>query len=89
MSKSSFLPSFNHPCQHLKWNGLDGAGREGREFGAAAARKKQKTGGLSNKQKEKAKPMPAHVRIKQISRRAAKHKRASKGFKGRVKKPRW
>ena len=26
-------------------------GREGREFGAAAARKKQKTGGTSNKQK--------------------------------------
>ncbi|KAK9840402.1 hypothetical protein WJX74_009278 [Apatococcus lobatus] len=58
-------------------------GREGREFGAAAARKKQKTGGLSNKQKEKAKAMPSHVRMKQISRRAAKHKQASKGFKGR------
>ena len=65
------------------------AGREGREFGAAAARKKQKTGGLSNKQKDKMKAMPSHVRIKQISRRAAKHKQASRGFKGRVKKQRW
>ncbi len=31
-------------------------GREGRDFGAAAARKKQKTGGTSNKQKARACP---------------------------------
>lgn len=33
-------------------------GREGREFGAAAKRKKRKTGGTSNKQKAKKKSLP-------------------------------
>jgi protein SDA1 len=37
-------------------------GREGREFGAAAARKKKKAGGLSNKQKAKRKNLPDAAR---------------------------
>lgn len=38
------------------------AGREGREFGAATARKKQKTGGLSNREKQKRKRLPPSAR---------------------------
>lgn len=37
-------------------------GREGREFGAAASRKKKKSGGLSNKQKAKRKNLPDAAR---------------------------
>lgn len=46
------------------------AGREGREFGAAAGRKKNKSGGLSNRQKQKVKNMPAAARAVQLKRRA-------------------
>ena len=49
---------------------MAGAGREGREFGAAAGRKKTKTGGLSNKQQQKNKRMPGPARAAQLKRRA-------------------
>ena len=46
-------------------------GREGREFGAATARKKQKTGGLSNREKQKRKRLPPSARAQQLKRRAS------------------
>ena len=46
------------------------AGREGRgEFGAAAGRRKSKTGGLSNNEKKKKKFMPLAARVKQAKNR--------------------
>jgi len=48
------------------------AGREGREgFGAAAGRKKKKTGGLSNREQQKQKRLPAVSRARQVKRRGA------------------
>ena len=48
------------------------AGREGREgFGAAAGRKKKKTGGLSNREQQKQKRLPAVARARQVKRRGA------------------
>ncbi|KAK9811636.1 hypothetical protein WJX72_007420 [[Myrmecia] bisecta] len=61
-------------------------GREGREgFGAASGRKKQKSGGMSNKEKAKKKDLPIVARIAQIRRRAGRQKGGSKNFKGHVK----
>lgn len=63
-------------------------GREGRMFGAAAGRKKNKTGGLSNRQQQKNKNMPAPARTQQLKRRAsgkprgAALKKAQRGHTG-------
>ncbi len=64
-------------------------GREGREFGASAGRKKNKTGGLSNRQKQKVKNMPAPARAAQLKRRASSKprgkaaKKAQRGHTGK------
>ena len=61
-------------------------GREGREFGAKARLKKDKTGGLSNKEKAKRKNLPAAAKMAQAKRRLkASKKRSSKNFKGHVR----
>ena len=53
------------------------AGREGRLFGAAAARRKKKTGGRSNAEKARAKALPL------AARNAQARKRAGRGRSGR------
>ncbi len=64
-------------------------GREGREFGAAASRKKQKTGGMSNKQKAKKKNLPDRAKTQVMKRRLEGARRGGKkGFKGRVSRAR-
>jgi hypothetical protein len=63
-------------------------GREGRdEFGSRAARKKQKTGSRSEREKQRAKAMPIAARIAQVRNRAAnaKQRRNPKHFKGHVR----
>ncbi|KAK9834281.1 hypothetical protein WJX81_003203 [Elliptochloris bilobata] len=64
-------------------------GREGRDFGAAAARKKQKTGGTSNKQKAKRKNMPLAARAAAVRKRTGGARKGGKGggkqFRGRAK----
>lgn len=64
------------------------AGREGRDkFGGATGRKKQKTGGLSEKEKQKKKAMPIAARLHQLQRRAEKSQKLksfTKNFKGRT-----
>lgn len=57
-------------------------GREGRQFGAAAARHKRKTGGLSNKQSQKRKAMP----LAAASGAAARRRAASVGNRARGSK---
>lgn len=64
-------------------------GREGREFGAAASRRKQKTGGTSNKQKAKKKSLPDRAKTQVMKRRLeGGRKGGKKGFKGRVSRAR-
>lgn len=65
------------------------AGREGREaYGAKAKTKKQKSGGLSERQKQRSKAMPIAARIAQLRNRAAKSRNKSnpRHFKGHVRK---
>jgi protein SDA1 len=57
-------------------------GREGRAFGAAAARHKRKTGGLSNKQLQKRKAMPLAAAAHAAKRRAASQGNRARGRKG-------
>ena len=60
-------------------------GRKDREkFGARSGLKKAKTGGLSEKQKQKKKAMPLAARLHQLKRRAseARSKKWKKNFKG-------
>jgi len=65
----------------------DVAGREGREFGAKARLKKSKTGGLSNKEKNKRKNIPVAAVSGQVRKRLERGKKKSaKNFKGHVKK---
>lgn len=45
---------------------LCAAGREGREFGAKSGLKKKKTGGLSNREKDKRKRLPMAARSGQV-----------------------
>ena len=60
-------------------------GREDREgFGAAAGRRKIKSGGMSNKEKAKRKDLPMAARISQIRRRANRPK-GGRNYKGRAK----
>lgn len=55
------------------------AGRKGNAYGAAASRKKRKTGGMSNKEKQKIKQLPAAARsLKSKQRMAQKHTQLSK-----------
>ena len=60
-------------------------GREGNTYGAASGRKKQKTGGTSNKQKSKTKNMPkAAMHSARGHRRQSAARHSIKGnFKGR------
>ncbi len=44
------------------------AGREGRDFGARSSLKKKKTGGLSNREKDKRKRLPFAARSGQVGR---------------------
>lgn len=56
------------------------AGREGREaFGGAAGRKKQKTGGLTEKEKQRKKAMPSAARAWQVRPHMRPHMRANRG----------
>ena len=62
---------------------------QGREFGSAAARKKQKSGGTSNRQKAKAKNMPAPAKAQAMKRRLEKARKGNgKNFKGRAARSR-
>lgn len=62
-------------------------GREGREFGAKSSIKKSKTGGLSNKEKQRRKNLPSAAVSGQVKKRLGKKKlKSAKNFKGRVKK---
>ncbi|EIE25800.1 SDA1-domain-containing protein [Coccomyxa subellipsoidea C-169] len=65
-------------------------GREGREFGASASRRKQKTGGSSNKQKLKKKSLPDSARAQVMKRRleGGRNGGGKKGFKGRASRAR-
>ena len=61
-------------------------GREGREFGAKSSLKKSKTGGLSNREKEKRKNLPLAARSGQVKKRLAIRKnKSNKNFKGHVR----
>lgn len=63
-------------------------GREGREFGSAAGRRKSKAGGLSNREKQKRKAMPLAARSAQARKRAGagRSKRPGKAGKGNFKR---
>jgi protein SDA1 len=64
------------------------AGREGRgEFGSRASRKKDKTGGLSERQKQKKKALPLAARAAQLQRRRTdnRKRKSAKNFKGHVR----
>jgi len=63
------------------------AGREGREFGSRASLKKLKTGGLSERQKQKNKALPSAARTAQLRRRAdeGRRRKSAKNFKGHVR----
>ena len=62
------------------------AGREGREkYGSSISRKKQKTGGLTEREKQKRKSMPMAARVHQVQKRtifAKKLRACKKNFKG-------
>lgn len=59
------------------------AGREGRSFGSSSGMRKGKTGGLSEKQKQRAKAMPLAARRVQVHKRSMRAKsRSKKDFKG-------
>ncbi|KAL4422877.1 hypothetical protein ABPG75_009074 [Micractinium tetrahymenae] len=62
-------------------------GREGREFGAKSSLKKKKTGGLSNREKDKRKRLPMAARSGQVKKRLARHKskKSAKNFKGHAR----
>ena len=63
-------------------------GREGRDFGSAAGRRKAKAGGLSNREKQKRKAMPLAARSAQARKRAGmgRSKRPGKAGKGKFKR---
>ena len=50
------------------------AGRDGRAFGAAASLKKNKSGGLSEKEKQKRKQLPLRARLHQLQTRNLRNK---------------
>lgn len=61
-------------------------GREGRLFGAAAARKNKKVGGKSNKEKLKQKNLPMGAKKHIVHRRAGRQKVGKKNFKGHARR---
>jgi protein SDA1 len=62
-------------------------GREDREFGAKARIKNKKTGGLSNREKQKRKNLPMGAVSGQVRKRLERNKlRSAKNFKGHVRK---
>lgn len=64
------------------------AGREGRDaFGARSGLKKKKTGGTSEREKQKKKALPIAARIQQLRNRSAraKNKKHVRNFKGHVR----
>lgn len=64
-------------------------GREGREaFGARSKLKKKKTGGMSERQKQRQKAMPIAARVQQLKNRSTKARNKSnpRHFKGHFKK---
>ena len=64
------------------------AGREGREeFGARSKLKKQKTGGFSEREKQRKKSMPIAARIQQLRNRAVKSRQKNnpRHHKGHVR----
>lgn len=62
-------------------------GREGREYGAKARIKNKKTGGLSNKEKQRRKNIPLGAVGGQVRKRLERNKlRSAKNFKGHVRK---
>ena len=62
-------------------------GREDREFGAKARIKNKKTGGLSNREKQKRKNLPLGAVSGQVRKRLERNKmRSAKNFKGHVRK---
>ena len=61
-------------------------GREGREFGAKSRIKKAKTGGLSNREKQKRKNLPMGAVGGQVRKRLERNKlKSAKNFKGHVR----
>lgn len=58
-------------------------GREGREFGSAAGRKRNKMGGKSNKEKLRDKKLPLGARKAIVRRRMGSQRGGRKNFKGR------
>lgn len=63
-------------------------GREGRaKFGAASGMKKKKTGGLSEREKQRKKQMPIAARIAQLRNRHTKNKNkhVRGNFRGHVR----
>ena len=67
---------------------LSFAGRVGREFGSKASLKKAKTGGMSNREKERRKRLPIAARGSQVRKRMDRTKQKSrpKNFKGHVRR---
>lgn len=61
-------------------------GREGRSFGAAAARKHKKVGGRSNKEKLKQKNLPMGAKKHIIHRRNQTQRIGRKNFKGHARR---
>lgn len=64
-------------------------GREGREaFGARSKLKKKKTGGMSERQKQRQKAMPIAARVQQLRNRSTKARNKSnpRHHKGHFKK---
>lgn len=65
------------------------SGREGREaFGARSKLKKNKTGGLSERQKQRTKAMPIAARVQQLKNRStrARQKNNPRHHKGHFRK---
>jgi protein SDA1 len=63
-------------------------GREGRDaFGARSKLKKKKTGGMSERQKQRQKAMPIAARVQQLKNRSTKARNKSnpRHFKGHFK----
>ena len=62
-------------------------GRVGREFGSKASMKAAKTGGMSNREKERKKRLPIAARGAQVRKRMdrTKQKSRAKNFRGHVR----
>jgi hypothetical protein len=94
MNEARILPDDlkgNHKKRKDKMERLESvlAGRVGREeFGSSTGRKKGKTGGLTEREKQKKKAMPSAARDHQIQRNTSDRKAKAKlvkNFKGHVR----